>query len=246
MKTSLIIEARSQSKRLPNKILKYCYKKVTFLEYMIRRLKRLKFIDNIIIATTNHEYDDKIVSISKKLKVDHFRGSENNVIQRVIRAAKHYQTDLIVRATSDCPLIDLDLISQAYNIFLRNKVDYVSNGFIRSYPLGMDVEIFKYKVLKKSYLFAKNKDSLEHVSLSIRRNPKLFKHLNIVAPNTLNYPKLELTLDYYEDYLLLKHLIRKFWNKNYNCYDLVAYLNKNKKIAKINKNVKRTKYNYQK
>ena len=107
----------------------------------------------------------------------------------------------------------------------------------------MDVEIFRYKVLKKSYLLAKDKDSKEHVSLSIS---KLFKHLNIVAPKSLNYPNLALTLDYYEDYLLLKHLIRKFWNKNYNCYDLVAYLNKNKKIAKINKNIKRTKYNYQK
>ena len=67
-----------------------------------------------------NEHDDKIVSISNKLKVDCFRGSESNVTQRVIRAAKHYQTDLIVRATSDCPLIDLDLISQAYNTFLRN------------------------------------------------------------------------------------------------------------------------------
>lgn len=244
MKVSLIIEARTQSTRLPEKILKYCYKRTTFLEYLVKRLKNLDFIDNIIIATTNNIKDKKIVEIGKKLNVDYYIGSEHNVLERVLKAAKKFNTELIIRVTSDCPLTDLDIISQAYKVYLNNKVDYVSTGFVKSYPLGMDVEIFSYKTLKKSYKHAKDKASKEFITFTIRRHPNIFKHINLISPKSLNYPNLELTLDYFEDLLLLKKIIKHFWNRNYNCIDIINFLKKNNKIAKINATVKRTKYNY--
>ena len=217
---------------------------MTFLEYLIRRVKKLDFIDNIIIATTINPKDLEIVGIAKKLKVKYFRGSEENVLDRIIKAAQKFKTEIIVRVTSDCPVIDLDLIYQAYYVYKNNKSDYVSNGFIRSYPLGMDVEVFSLKVLRKSLRFANNPECKEHITLAIRRNPKEFDHLNLIAPKSLKYPKIGLTLDYKEDLILLKKIIKYFWNKNYNCKDIIEYLSKNKKVAKLNNHVKRTIYKY--
>ena len=97
MKVSIIIEARSLSKRYPYKILKNCYNKKTFLEYLVTRLKKLSFVSNIIIATTTNKVDKKIVDISKKLKVKNFKGSEKNVLSRVLLAAKKYNVMLLLR-----------------------------------------------------------------------------------------------------------------------------------------------------
>ena len=157
MKKSIIIEARTSSTRLPNKIMIKAYKNISFLEYLVSRLKSLKFVDNIIIATTTNKNDDIIVSLSKKLKVNYFRGSEENVYDRVLKAAKKFNTDLIIRITSDCPVIDLNIINQAYELYLNNNVEFVTNSLITSYPIGMDVEVLRYKTLKKSKNFLKQK-----------------------------------------------------------------------------------------
>jgi spore coat polysaccharide biosynthesis protein SpsF len=211
---------------------------------MIMRVKKLNFLTNIIIATTTNPKDEKIVSIAKKLKVNFFKGSENNVLDRVIKSAEKFNSDLIIRATSDCPVIDLDLVDQAYKMYLNNRVDYLSNGMIRSYPLGMDVEIFKLSTLKKSLKFAKTPDCKEHITLAIRKYPNVFKHLKIIAPKSIYYPNLSLTLDYKEDAILLKKIINFFWGKKYNCLDLIKFLKRNKKIVKTTQKLKRTVYNF--
>ena len=239
---SVIIEARSASTRLPKKILQNAINKKSFLEYLVLRLKTLDFIDNIIVATTINKDDNEIVKISKKCKVKYYRGSEKNVLRRVINASKKFKTDLIIRVTSDCPVIDTDIIYQAYKLFENNDIDFVSNAHIRSYPVGMDVEIFKSKILYKSVKYAKAPSDKEHITLAIRNNPKIFKQLNLVAPKNLFMPKLGLTLDYKEDMILLRKIINKFKNKKYNCIDILNYLSKNKNLLKINNKVRRTKY----
>ncbi len=245
MKKSIIIEARTTSTRLPNKIMLEAYKKISFLEYLILRLKTLNFIDNIIIATTINKNDDKIVKLTKRLNVDCFRGSENNVFDRVLKAAKKFKTDLIIRITSDCPVIDLDIVTQAYEMYLNNDVEFVTNSLITSYPIGMDVEVLKSKTLEKSKKFFRSKDDEEHITLAIRRNPRKFKHLNLISPKEIYYPKMSLVLDYKEDEIVLKKIIKKFWKKKYRCLDLVNFMLKNKSIAKINKNLRRTTYDYE-
>jgi Spore coat polysaccharide biosynthesis protein F, CMP-KDO synthetase homolog len=109
----------------------------------------------------------------------------------------------------------------------------------------MDVEVFSYKTFKKSKIYFQSKDDEEHITLAIRRNPKKFKHLNLIAPKEIFFPKMSLVLDYKEDFIVLKKVIKKFWKKNYRCFDLVKYLQKNKKIIKINKNLRRTLHNYE-
>ena len=239
MKFSIIVEARIGSKRLPGKIL-YKIKRYTFLEYLIKRLKLVKQAKQIIIATTNNEKNSEIIKIAKKNKIKYFKGSQDNVLKRVIDAGKKFSCDVIIRVTSDCPVIDIEIIDQAIETYKNNKCDYLSNSNIRSYPDGMDVEIFSLKTLIKSKRYAKSLRAKEWPTWSIRSNPKIFKIINLIAPKELKWPKLGLTLDYYEDYLFLKKIILYF-NESYkfNCYRIIELVNKNKEWLKINRNVKR-------
>src|SRR3712207_317315 len=126
MKVVCIIQARTGSTRLPGKILKKICDK-TVLEHDIERIKRIKNIDEIVIATTDKTQDDLIVNEALKLNIKYFRGSENDVLSRYYYAAKKYNADIIVRVTSDCPLIDSKVSEETINYYLNNKFDYVSN-----------------------------------------------------------------------------------------------------------------------
>jgi len=239
MNFTIIIEARLASTRLPRKIL-YKIKKYTFLEFLLKRLKLCKKVKNIIIATTNDLNNKEIIQIAKKNKVKYFKGSEENVLDRVSKAAKFFKCKNIVRITSDCPVIDPKIIDLAIESYENNKCDYLSNTIIRSYPDGMDVEVFSLKALIKSIKFAKNKKYKEWTTWSIKKNPKKFKIINIVAPVDEKWPDLGLTLDEFRDYLFLKKIILYYKEKTYfSCLDIINLLKKNKKWLKINKNVKR-------
>lgn len=241
-----IIEARSKSRRLPNKVL-LKLDNDTVLSFLTKRLKLIskKYKAKIIVATTTEKEDLKIIKSLKGKKVFIYRGSNNNVLDRVIKAANKYKIDSIIRVTSDCPLIDTDLIKQSIQIFLNNKADIVTNAHVRSYPDGMDVEIIKLKALKKvSQLVKKDNEMLEHLSLGFKKYAKYFSIINLVAPPNMFFPKMGLTLDEEEDYILIKKIVNFFKKrkKNLNCLDIVNYVNKNKKILKINKKIKRTIY----
>jgi len=239
MNFSIIVEARLASTRLPNKIL-YKINKFSFLEYLIKRLKLTKSVKEIIIATTNNEKNDEIINIAKRSKIKWFKGSEKNVLERVIKTGKHFKCKNIVRITSDCPIIDPEIIDLAIESYKNNSCDYLSNTIIRSYPDGMDVEVFSLKALIKSSKFAKTTRDKEWTTWSIKKNPNKFKIINLVAPNNKKWPDLGLTLDQYEDYLFLKKIILSFKERfDFNCISIINLLKKNKSWLKINKNVKR-------
>ena len=243
IKYAAIIEARMTSKRLPGKIL-YKAGGKTFLWYLVQRLKKVKQIKKIILATTINDSDNVLVSFAKKNKISFFRGSEHNVKLRVLEAAKKFKVKNIVGVTSDCPIIDHNLISQAINIFNLNNIDFVSNSDFRSYPDGMDVSVYKTKSLMKSYSLTKNKYFREHVTQFIMHNKKKFKQINIVAPDNLFWPKLGLTLDEHNDYLLLKKLLSILKEKKniyFNCQEVIELLGKKKNWLKINSKVIRKK-----
>ena len=249
-KIAIIIEARSSSKRLPGKILLPLGKK-TVLEFLIQRLKALskKINSKIIIATTSNKDDKKIVNLAKKNSVNFYQGSENNVLKRVIEAAKKYKIEIVIRITSDCPLIDVNIVKQVFETFRHNNVDLVTNAHVRSYPDGMDVAVMSTSSLKKAFLLAKkNRELLEHVTLTMKKYKEKFRIINYISPEETNYPKIGLTLDEINDYKLIKNIIKFFEKKNqknFTCKDLVNLIKKNKKFSKINQNVKRTKYSVQ-
>jgi spore coat polysaccharide biosynthesis protein SpsF len=199
-----IIQARTSSTRLPQKVLlELPYESgVTVLQQVIRRLKTSKLIKEIIIATTTDDEDIQIVNIAETEEVISFRGSKDNVLERYYLAAKEYDLDVIVRITSDCPCIDPDIVDLVVSKHLEKNSDYTSNTLTRTFPVGLDVEVLSFKTLKKCYENAKTDLETEHVTLYIHNNINLFKTEN-VAMNESDQSQIRITLDTEEDYALL-------------------------------------------
>lgn len=239
-KYGAIIEARMGSSRLPGKVLMK-FNKVPAIRYLVERLKYVTELDDIIVATTINKKDDQLVKYLSKFNIKYFRGSEENVLQRVLIAAKKYDIKNIVQVTGDCPLIDPTLVSQTINVFKNNKNKYVSNSTIRSYPDGMDVAVFSTKDLQKVSKLTKNKEDLEHVTLYFKNNPNKFSQINLMAPSKHHMPELGLTLDEINDYKLINTIISRLHSKKkaFSLDDILTFLMTNKKYLKINENVKR-------
>ncbi|WP_341457728.1 GNAT family N-acetyltransferase [Clostridium botulinum] len=237
VKVVCIVQARMGSTRLPGKVLKKICGK-TVLEHDIDRLRRVKNIDEIIIATTTLEGDNAIIKECERLGVKYFRGSEDNVLHRYYYAAKENNADIVVRVTSDCPLIDAEVSESIIQYYLDNKsnYDYVSNTIDRTYPRGLDTEIFDFKALEKAFKEATSPRDKEHVTPYIWDNPEIFR-LNQYK-NNKGYSDLRWTLDTEEDYKLISLIYEHFQNKKYfNMNEIILFLEKNPEVNEINKDV---------
>lgn len=226
MKTICIIQARMNSTRLPGKILMKAGGR-TLLENVLIRVGQAKKIDKIVIATTNQKEDDATEKLCKKIGVDCFRGSENDVLDRYFKCTMKYsEFDNIVRVTGDCPLIDPKIIDEVISLFVESKSDYVSNALEETYPDGMDIEIFKRKVLEEAFHKAMMSSEREHVTLYIRNNPK-FKKINLESK--YDFSHIRLTVDRKEDFEVIKFLIENS-NVDDSYMKYISLLTKNPKI----------------
>ena len=241
MKIGAIVQARTSSTRLPGKVLKElpCGSGITVLEQVIRRLKRSKKLNDIIIATTLEKEDAKIVALAKKEKVKYFRGDKENVLSRYYLAAKENEIDIIVRITSDCPCIDPEVVDLVIERHLEAKADYTSNNLKRTYPHGLDAEVFNFDVLGKTYKNATAGYEKEHVTPYIYKNPSKFNIIQVEAPRELYAPDVRVTLDTEEDYALLSlvfdHLYKE--KRYFTSYDLINLFKKEPSLRLINKKV---------
>ncbi len=240
MKTVATIEARMTSSRLPGKVLLQVLGK-PMLHHLINRLKSVPSIDEIVLATTTNATDDVLVEFAVKEKVRVYRGSELDVMARVIGAAEAGGADVIVEITGDCPIIDPDIVSQTIQMFLHHDAAYVSNSHIRSYPDGMDAQVFRLDTLKRSAAMTNDPLDYEHVSLHIRNHPEIFPRVDLVAPPSLWWPELGLTLDEEADYQLLKNIIETLGPDKplFSCHDVIQLLKKNPDWLDINRAVLR-------
>jgi glutamate-1-semialdehyde aminotransferase len=224
-KVLAIIQARYNSKRFPGKVVKKINNK-TILEILIRRLSKSKYISKIIVACSENKKDKVILNICKKLGINYFSGSENDVLDRFYKAAKKYKGENILRITADCPLIDPKIADDVIGSFFSNNVDYASNVNPPTFPDGLDVEVFKFDALKEAHIEAKKLNDREHVTPFIINNKK-FKKFNL--KNSIDYSSLRLTLDEKKDYILIKKIIKNFKNNlNFNLKNILD-LYKNKK-----------------
>jgi len=203
-KIGAIVQARTSSTRLPEKVLlDLPYSSgVNVLQQVIRRLKASKHINQIIIATTTDDADTKIVNTAKKENVLFFRGSKDNVLERYYLAAKENDLDIIVRITSDCPCIDPEIVDEVLSTHLKKRSDYTSNTLIRTFPVGLDVEVISLQTLEKCYNNAKKDLEKEHVTLYVHNNLDKFKTENVSLEGT-DRSQIRITLDTEEDYALL-------------------------------------------
>jgi len=240
MKILAITQARYGSTRLPAKILKEVCG-MTLLEIHLHRILQSKLILKLKVATTTEEGAAYIIGIADKVGVESYQGSVNDVLDRFYRTAQPENPDYIVRITSDCPLIDPEIIDKTIATCLESDYDYVSNVLIPTYPDGMDVEVFKYSALEKAWKEATLQSEREHVTPYIWKNStakggKLFKSINVA--NDEDWSTERITVDTPDDFLLVKNLIEKLGIKK-SCADYVAYLNSHKEIKAINQNYSR-------
>jgi len=238
-----IVQARMGSTRLPGKVMMKVKGK-SILYYVIERIKKSKLINQIIIATTTNKNDDIIVKEAKKLNVDFFRGSENDVLSRYYFAAKKTSADIIVRITSDCPLIDYKIVDKVIKRHLDASADYTANVIKRTYPRGFDTEVFNFNTLEKSYNDGEKNYHREHVTKYITEHPEKFNIVNVEAKGKMRRPDIRITVDTEEDFKLIKEVILHFNNISFEAIDIIEFLNENTDLLEINKNVKQKEVNH--
>lgn len=240
MKIIATIEARMTSSRLPGKVLMQVLGQ-PMLYHLVTRLRAVPSLNGIVLATTTNSTDDMLEDFARRNDIHCFRGSEEDVMSRVIGAGESVQADVIVEITGDCPIIDPQIVEQTIRIFKANRADYVSNAHIRSYPDGMDTQVFRLETLKRSAAMTTEPLDHEHVTLHIRNHPELFSHIHLVAPPELDWPELGLTLDEQADYELIKLIIEYFGSDNllFSCLDTLRLLRSNPMWCDINHGVRR-------
>jgi spore coat polysaccharide biosynthesis protein SpsF len=240
MKIVATIEARMTSSRLPGKVLLQAGGK-SMLRHLVDRLKTVSSLNGIVLATTVNATDDVLEEFAKENNILCYRGSEDDVMNRVIGAAESAEADIIVEITGDCPIIDPQIVEQTIRMFLGNHADYVSNSIIRSYPDGMDTQVFRLATLQRSAAMTYDPLDHEHVTLHIYNNPDVFSQVHLIAPPELHWPELGLTLDEPADYQLIKNII-DFFGPEYtmfNCLDVIRLLQQKPEWVEINQTVQR-------
>ncbi len=240
LKATAIIQARIGSTRLPNKIFLPLSGK-SILWHVYQRVKKSKLIDNVIIATTDLPEDDLVEMFCIENKINYFRGSSDDVLSRYYFTAKSFQSDIIVRITSDCPLIDSNVIDEIIKLFIGENADYASNVLERTFPRGYDTEVFSFSVLEKTFFEAKEKFEREHVTPFIYNHPEIFKLVSYKINK--DYSSLRLTIDTQEDYNLIKIIYDSLFDSNnfFNLNDVINFLNNNPELIKINQHIEQKK-----
>ena len=243
MKVVAIIQARMGSTRLAGKVMMKLQNK-TVLEHVIIRVRQSKLVNQIVIATTNNIEDNQIVDQAKQMSVDYFRGSEEDVLSRYYYAAKKNNADIVVRITSDCPIIDPRIIDEMLEKFIgiykKEGIDYMSNTLQQSFPRGLDVEIFTFNTLVRAYNEGKQKYEREHVTPYIYMNLDKFKVANFT--NKVDHSNYRWTLDTKEDFELINIIYQKLYYNNIFLYqDVIELFNKNPYLFEINKDVQQKK-----
>jgi len=193
------------STRLPGKHLLEC-RDEKMISRLIRRIKMIKNVNKIIIATTQNKADDVFVKVALDEKVCIYRGSETDVMGRVLEAAIENQVDVICEVTGDCPLIDIELTEEAIDKFLKSEFDYLNNA-LSGLPDGLGCQVFTTTALEKSYNSDISELDKEHVTSHIKRNPNDFNLHYTNTAKELMWPEISLSLDEIADYHILSRII---------------------------------------
>lgn len=235
-----IIQARMSSTRLPAKVLLPIGGKPV-LEYVIARTRQAVSINNVVIATTKNAEDNAIVDFCKNNSTDFYRGDLHNVLDRYFQAAKLYKADVIIRVTSDCPLVDGMLIDRGLQLFRSEGFEYVSNTVTRTFPRGFDFEIFTFDALKTAHTRATDEAEKEHVTPYIWRNhPQDFKIAQVTQQKDAS--KYRITIDTPEDFEVLRLLIEKYGAHRKNASEIIDILDQHPEIARINEHIEQKQY----
>ena len=231
------IEARMTSSRLPGKMLADIGDKPV-IQHLVDRLRACSTVDDIVIATTDKKTDDELVSWAENYGVKYYRGSEDDVLQRVIDAHVFMKTDIIVEITGDCPFTDPDIVDIGVETFIANECDYLTNCEKFSAPPGLYVQVFTLKSLLEIGEVIDDPAVREHVSLYYYENPSKYKIIHLMCSPKWNLPaNTRIYLDYPEDLEFLRNIFQRFVDQKkymFNAADIVELLQSEPKLLEIN------------
>ncbi len=234
------IEARMTSSRLPGKVLLPLAGKPA-LERMIERIRRSRYVDEIAVATTTNTTDNMIADLAKRLGVSCYRGSEDDVLGRVVDTARSVRADIIVELTGDCPLMDAGTTDRGIEEYFTHPCDVSANVIQRTYGDGFDVQVYAADLLAKTA--AETIDALdrEHVTRYIYKrenNPFTIHHWKIGG--VYNWPDLRVTLDERDDWILINEIFERLLpvKEDFTYEDVVDLMRAHPELVAINSHVK--------
>lgn len=234
-----IIQARMGSSRLPGKVLSW-FSDNSLIGHIIERLSFSRSISKIVVATTDSAEDNPLVDWLEKQKIDFFRGSESDVLNRYYEAAKAFNATHIARITADDPFKDPEIIDSVAKLYFDKDLDFANNNNPPSFAEGLDTEIFSNKALALAEMEAKDPFEREHVTQHFYRNPLKFKQATLVSPE--NFSHLRWTVDTTEDLNMAKTVYEMLYKpgKIFLAKDILELIEKHPEIPLINQLVKRS------
>ncbi|WP_373532723.1 cytidylyltransferase domain-containing protein [Vampirovibrio sp.] len=247
MSCVLIVQARMTSTRLPGKVLMPVLGQ-PLLAYELARLQRCQLVDRWMVATTVNASDDPVAALCQTLEIPVFRGSENDVLGRYYGAALQAKAQTVVRVTADCPLIDPTVIDEIIQHFQaanfqpdQKALDYASNTLTRTFPRGLDAEVFSFSALEMAHREATEALHREHVTPFFYQQPERFRLSAIEAPT--NHSQHRWTVDTPEDFELIQRILEALYprNPNFTTQDVLALLAQHPDWAKLNAHIEQVK-----
>jgi spore coat polysaccharide biosynthesis protein SpsF len=239
MRTVAIIQARMGSTRLPGKVLADLAGE-PMLAHVVSRARRAATLAEVVVATTTAPADRAVSDLCAARGWPCFRGSEDDVLDRFYRAAREHRADVVVRLTGDCPLIDPAIIDQVVRAFHAHRPDYASNVLTpRTFPRGLDVEVFSFEALARAWGEDCNAAWREHVTPYLYRQPQRFR-LHRVAADA-DYSSLRWTVDTPEDWQLIVRLFGALGPDRFSWLDVLALLRDHPDWNEINRRVEQKK-----
>jgi len=235
MRTIAIVQARMGSTRLPGKVLLDLGGE-TVLARGLRRLRRASLIRQVVVATTDSAEDDAIVHECERLGMAHFRGSEEDVLDRYYRAAEAAGAQAVVRITSDCPLVEPEIIDKVIRAFLGRKPDYASNTLRRTYPRGLDTEIMTWDALARTWREAQRAYQRSHVTSYMYENPDRFELLAVTGES--DYSSYRWTVDTPEDLSFVRAVYERMGNHDsFSWREGLALLEREPTLLELNRHI---------
>ncbi len=233
MTVGAIVQARMGSTRLPGKAL-LDIAGMSMLARVIDRTRRAQTIDRVIVATTTKAQDDPLAAHARALAVEVYRGDEEDVLDRYYQAARLHRLDVVVRITSDCPLLDPGLVDRVVRPLLDplSNVDYSANTLRRTYPRGLDVEAVPFATLERVWREAQSAHERAHVFPYIYEHPDRFSLAGIADP--VDRSAMRWTVDTEEDLLFVREVCRALGARDFTWMDVVQVLEARPELLQIN------------
>jgi spore coat polysaccharide biosynthesis protein SpsF len=234
LKVVAIIQARMGSTRLPGKVL-LDLAGASILSRVLERVRRADSIDEVVVATTDKPSDNVIAQECLRYQIPVFRGQEEDVLDRYYRAAVSANADVVVRITSDCPLIDPEITDKTVQAFLAERPEYASNCLVRTYPRGLDTEVMTLRALERTWRKATQPYERAHVTPYIYEHPGEFKLLSVTGE--ADYSGHRWTVDTPEDLEFVRSVYARLNLNQFSWRDVLDLMKREPELAELNRSV---------